>query len=438
MKRYLLATVIICAGAVSGCKDKNATAPDLGFLQVDPRTVEVLIPYEDFVNEVEVFGGYGSAADLGYGVIAVDFGGLGARTLVHLADFPTTTDVPGSGTDSDLSFIGARVLLVFDTMSGSVLFPVDVELFDVREEWHAPTVTWEVAVDTAGDRRFWTQPGGGPSALLGGATFDAHIAQQVDDEADLVDTVSITIDSAAVAALGDPAGGTTGLLLAAGEPGVILNLLGMQFFLTTVPSTRPDTVLELPVVSEDLVFIVDPVPTTPAGWLRVGGAPSWRSVITMSIPRTVDGTVEVCGTVGCQVDLTEVDVNLAELVLTTRQTESAFQPQVTMGLDVRRVLNTELLPKSPLGETLVPFARGLEPELFSVEAGTPVFLSVTDLVREILSEAAETDTVPVTTIVLFSTLEPSMIGFASFEGAGGPGAPALRLLYTIANDVGLP
>jgi hypothetical protein len=46
--------------------------------------------------------------------------------------------------------------------------------------------------------------------------------------------------------------------------------------------------------------------------------------------------------------------------------------------------------------------------------------------------------VPVTTIVLLSALEPSMIGFASFEGAGGPGAPALRLLYTIANDVGLP
>ena len=93
---------------------------------------------------------------------------------------------------------------------------------------------------------------------------------------------------------------------------------------------------------------------------------------------------------------------------------------------------------SYLPETLVPFVRGLEPELFSVEAGTPVFLSVTALVREILSEAAETGTVPVTTIVLLSALEPSMIGFASFEGAGGPGAPALRLLYTIANDVGLP
>ena len=434
--------MIICAGAVSGCKDKNATAPDLGFIQVNPRTVEVLIPYEDLVDEVQVFGGYGSTADLSYGVVALDFGGLNARTLVHLEDFPTTALVPGTDgvtrTDPDLTFVGGRVLLVFDTTSGSVFFPVDVELFDVMEEWHAPTVAWEVAVDTAGDRRFWTQPGGGPSALLGGATFDAYIAQGVDEEADLVDTVSITIDSAAVAAFGDPAGGTTGLLLAAGEPGVILNLLEVQFFLTTVAGTRPDTVLELTVAARDLSFMVDPVPEAPMGWLRVGGAPSWRSVITMTIPRTVEGTADLCGTAGCQVDLTEVDVNLAELVLTTRQTESAFQPQETTGIDIRGVLNPELLPKSPLGETLAPFLRGLPPELFSGLAGTPVFFSVTDLVRRILSVAADTDTVPVTSIVLFSVVEPNMIGFASFEGAGGPGAPALRLLYTIANDVGLP
>ena len=441
MKRYLLATVIICAGSVSGCKEKNATAPDLGFLQVNPRTVEVLIPYEDFVDEVQVFGGYGSAVDLGHGVVALDFGGLNSRTLVHLEDFPTTAQVPGTDgvtrTDPDLTFVGGRVLLVFDTVDAAPLVPADVELFDVREEWHPPTVTWEVAVDTAGDRRPWIQPGGGPSNLLGSATFDAFIGQRADDEA-LVDNVSIAIDSAAVAALGDPASGTTGLLLAAAEPDVFLNLLDMQLLLTTVPGTRPDTVLELPVGVVDLSFMVDPVPEVPVGWLRVGGTPSWRSVITMTIPRTVEGTADLCGTAGCQVDLTEVDVNLAELVLATRQTESAFQPRETTTVDLRRVLNTELLPKSPLGETLVPVFRPLSSELFSMLAGTPVFLAVTELVRGILSNAPETGPIPDASIVLFSVREPNMVGFASFEGAGGAGAPALRLLYTIANEVGLP
>ena len=448
---------MLCAGTLSGCKEKITTAPDLGFLQVNPRTVEVLIPYEDFVDEVLVFGGYGSALDLGHGLVALAFGelDLNARTLAHLEGFPTNAEVLGTDgvtrTDPDLTFVGGRVLLVFDTVDTAPLFPADVELFDVREEWHPPTVTWEVAVDTAGDRRPWTQPGGGSSTLLGRATFDAFVAQEGGDDP-LLDTVSIVIDAAAVAALGDPASGTTGLLLAAAESGSAtssctrpwssrgcrLNLLDMQLFLTTVPSTRPDMVLELPVGAVDLSFMVDPVPETPVGWLRVGGAPSWRSVITMTIPRTVEGTADLCGAAGCQIDLTEVHVNLAELVLTTRQTESAFQPQDTTRIDIRGVLNPELLPKSPLGETLAPFVRGLPPELFSVQAGTPVLLSVTDLVRRILSVAADMDTVPSASIVLFSIVEPNMLGFASFEGGGGAGAPALRLLYTVANDVGLP
>ena len=73
---------MLFAGVVSGCTEKNTIAPDLGFLQINPLTTEVLIPYEDFVDEVQVFGGYGSAADLGYGAIALDFGGtVRGRTL---------------------------------------------------------------------------------------------------------------------------------------------------------------------------------------------------------------------------------------------------------------------------------------------------------------------------------------------------------------------
>ena len=141
---------------------------------------------------------------------------------------------------------------------------------------------------------------------------------------------------------------------------------------------------------------------------------------------------------GCEVDLTDVDLNLAELVLTTRQTEPEFQPQDTTRVNILPVLSPELLPRSPLGRAVLPFLRSFPPELFSIQAGTQVALSLTTLVTEILGTAATTDTVPVTSIALFSNPEPTRIGFASFEGAGGAGAPALRLLYTIANPVGLP
>ena len=433
---------MLCAGAFSGCKERITTAPDLGFLRVDPRTVEVLIPYEDFVEDVQVLGGYGSVVDLGYGAVALDFDGLNARTLAHMRALPTTAWVTGTDgvarTDTDLTFVGGRVLLVFDTVSGTVGLPTDIELFSVGEDWHAPTVTWDVAVDTAGDRRAWTQPGGGPSTSLGNGTFDVFIGRQEDALADPVDSVSIAIDSAAVATLGNLTNGTTGLLLAAADPGVFINLLSMQLFLTTVPSTRPDTILNLVVLMQDLSFMIDPVPSAPVGWLRVGGTPSWRSIITMTIPREVEGTADLCGAESCRIDLKEVDLNLAELVLTTRQTESAFQPEAITEIDLRHVLNTELLPKSPLGGTLVPTVSSLPPNLFSVLAGTPVLLALTPLVRGILSDAREPVMGPDASIALFSVVEPNMVGFASFEGAGGVGAPALRLVFTIANEVGLP
>ena len=419
-------TVMVCAAAW-GCTEKISTAPDLGFLQVDPRTVEALIPFGDFVDDVQVLGGYGSAADLGRGFVAQDFDGLNVRTVVHVGDYPTT---------ADQTFSGGRVVLFFDTLRGSLDEPVFVEVFGVQEQWHAPTVTWEVVVDTAGDRREWSQPGGGATTLLGGGVFD--IGANEDGAAGLTDSVSILVDSSTVAALGDPTSGTTGLLVAGAQPGTLLHLVDVRLRITTVASSEPDSVFEVTPPAGDVSFMFDPAPTAPLGWLRVGGTPAWRSVLTMSMPRTITGTPEVCGAVGCEVDLTEVDVNLAELVLTTRQTEPEFLPQDTTRVDIRTVLSPELLPRSPLGGPLLPFPRSFAPELFLEQAGTQVALSVTTLVTGILGIAAVTDTVPVTSIVLFSNPEPSRIGFASFEGAGGAGAPVLRLLYTIANPVGLP
>ena len=431
MKRYCFVTVMVCAAAW-GCTEKISTAPDLGFLQVDPRTVEALIPFGDFVDDVQVFGGYGSSVDLGRGFVAQDFDGLNVRTLVHIGDFPTT-DL-GSGTRT---FTQGRVVLFFDTLLGSVNAPVSVELFGVQEQWHPPTVTWEVVVDTVGDRREWSQPGGGVTTLLGGGVF--NILANEDEAAGLTDSVNIFVDSSTVAALGDPTSGTTGLLVAGTQPGTLLHLVDVRLRITTVASEGTDTIVEVSALSDDLSFMFDPAPTAPLGWLRVGGTPAWRSVLTMSMPRTITGTPEVCGAVGCEVDLTEVDVNLAELVLTTRQTEPEFQPQDTTRVDILTVLSPELLPRSPLGRSpLLPFPRSFPPELFSIQAGTQVALSITALVTGILGVAAATDTMPVTSIALFNFPEPSRIGFASFEGAGGAGAPALRLLYTIANPVGLP
>ena len=423
MKRYIFLTLMACAAA--GCTEKISTAPDLGFLRVNPRTAEVVIPFDDFVDEVLVFGGYGSTAEIDHALVAVDYGGLNARTLVLLDFYPTRSDqVPGL-----LTFSDGRIVIFFDTLRGIVDSPVDIEVFQVVEEWHPASMTWDFAVDTAGEQRAWSQPGGDLTTLLGGATF--RPAQG--------DSVSIPIDSATVVALGELIDErTSGLLVTGAEPGVFLQVVDVVLMLTSSTVQDPDTVFEEPISVFNLGFMVDPAPAAPLGWLRVGGTPSWRTVFTMSIPRLVTGTPEICGSVGCQVDLTEVEVNLAELVLTARQTQLAWQPQDTTRVDIRPVLNPELLPKSPLGERVAAVPKGIPPELFSVQPGTEVLLSLTSLVAQIFDTAAETGTVPVTSIALFTAPEPGLIGSASFEGPGGPGAPALRLLYTVANPVGLP
>ena len=63
------------------------------------------------------------------------------------------------------------------------------------------------------------------------------------------------------------------------------------------------------------------MPVDPTGWLRVGGLPSWRSVITIKLPEQIQGSVEVCGSTECSFDLSKSQLNLAELILTTRETE---------------------------------------------------------------------------------------------------------------------
>ena len=81
------------------------------------------------------------------------------------------------------------------------------------------------------------------------------------------------------------------------------------------------------------------------------------------------------------------------------------------------------------------FVKSVPPELFSTQAGTLVGFSMTNFVEGILSDDAENGTA---SLALLSAVEPLTTGFASFEGGGGAGAPVLRLLFTIANPVGLP
>ncbi len=407
------------------CSENVATAPDLDLIDVEPYTIEVLVPFADFVQEVNIVGGYGSSSDLGSGVVAKDFNGFSAKTIVRFNPYPESVELGGS--TSGLKFIGGRVVLAFDSVQGPTGEAIGLQLSATQQAWDSKTVTWEVAVDTVDDKTSWVQPGAGSSVLVGSGDLDSHLAG---DSVKSFASISIDVDSATVAAWGGEGSYSQGMVVASTDPATRLNLWDAQLILKAIPLINADTIVEIPIPVSALSFMVDPMPTNPGGWLRVGGLPAWRSVITMKLPEQVKGSVEICGNSGCLFDISKSQLNLAELILTTRKTEAGFKPTTPLAIQIRSVLSPSSLPKSPLGDP-IGLQQGVlvQPKFFDNEEGEQIFFSLTDLLG--FSDGDSPRTFTSNTFALLSSDEGSTLDFASFQGSDHSGFPVLRLILTV-------
>ena len=447
MKRWWAIYGAVLAGSLTACTENDPTAaleevvPDL-----NPRTVEVRLSGEEFVEEIQVFGGFGSPATMGRSVLARDFQGLNSRALLRFGAFPDSVRVfdatTGTATwDTGFSIVGGRLVLFFDTLQGVEQGPVDLSVSATQERWDAQTANWGVAVDTLGDRDEWSRPGGGITVPVGSGTYDRQAGRPQTDTIPLNDSVSIAVDSTRMAAWADTMDATRGALVALENPNRRVILQGARLRVVVRPRVRPDSLVEETALGGAGSFIYDPVPMPPTEGLRVGGAPSWRSVITLNLPRVLDAQPELCRVVACPFDFVAsgAQLNLAELVLTTRQTLPAYQLFNNLNFEVRTVVNRELLPKSPLGSELTgSLAATAAPELFTSLSGAEIEFPLTNLVNDLmLGDSATVATTP-NTIVILSAEEPSGLGFAAFQGVGGAGAPVLRLLVTVAGELRFP
>lgn len=428
----LVTAAISVAG--SACQELTPTSVDEGLLPPAPVTVEVRFPWAAFASSLEVIGGYGSPSELGSGVVARDFAGsLDARTLVRLGDFPrqvTVRDTTGSArSDTLLTFTGGRVVAFLDTIASTNEGPVTVAAGRLQEEWHARTVSWADAVDTVRVRRAWSEPGGGAVVALGSAVWDPAEG----------DSVVIPVDSAQVAALSDTTVERFGVRFDLETPGERVKLTNAVLRLDTRSSINPDTALVLTAQRSEITFIYDPFPEPPPDGIRIGGAPSWRTVLDIAAPRTLDGPAELCAAVGCPVTLAADRLNYAAIVLKTRRGDPAFQPTDTVNLDVRPVLQRAALPKAPLGASITgAIGRRVDPSLFGENEGAEIEIPVTTLVRDLLRGETAAGRVPSNTLALLSTFEPLSISFASFHGPGSPDEPVLKLIVTVGRSVELP
>jgi len=431
VRRAPVAAVLLAAAvAVAGCKEANPVTTEGGLIPVTPSTVEVILPWSDFGGGVEIFGGFGTPSQLFALVVSEDFRGeLDSRGLVRFNPLPKVALVRDStGTsrpDSSLTFTAGRIVARMDTIRTTVSGPVEMSVSLLDQDWHERSTTWLLLVDTVQDRRNWTEPGGGPGIPLGTATWDP--AQG--------DSIVFPVDSATVALFGDTTGIRRTARIDMMTVGELVEIAEVNLRLDTRPSTNPDTMVVVNTLTEQSTFIYSPFPDPPPGGIRAGGAPAWRTVLTMNIPRVLNGPQALCDKVGCPFTVSPERLNHASLVLTSRASSpAAFQPTDSLLLDVRPVLVPARLPKAPLGPSFLGiFGRSVEPEAFGASAGKEIPITITEFVRGLV-DPERADQLP-NQLALLSLLEPFSVGFGDFDGPGDPGEPVLRLILTASDPV---
>lgn len=418
-----------------GCEEQLPVGPGNEALPGEPVTIEITLPWSSFASDLQVYGGYGAAVDLNQGVLANQFAGsLDARTLMRFNAYPavaTVRDTTGTNRpDSTLTYFSGRLVAFIDTIASNTTGPVDIAVGVLQNEWDATTVSWTNAVDTINDQRAWPEPGGGPVLPVDTATWDPAAG----------DSVVFQLDSATVAAWSDPTDLSTGARFDLVDVGSRLQVNGAVLRLNARPSSNPDTIIELNGTTSTRTFIYSPFPDPPPDGVRIAGSPSWRTILDVAIPETIDGIPEFCAVVSCPHVLNPGEISFAALTLTSRMTETAFQPSDTIRLDVRPVLDRSAMPKSPLGPSLVAgvLGRPVGPAAFGASAGLEIEVPFTSFARDLLRGTDEAGNVAPNTLALLSIFEPISIAFASFEGPGSAAEPTLKLVLTIGPPVELP
>ena len=434
MNRLPLVALAVLALATVACEETPPTSVDPDVLPPEPITVEAGLSWDEFGGGLQVFPGFGSASDLGSGVLAEDFEGvLDARTLGRFAAFPRTITVRdstgGTRADSLPIFRAGRVGVVLDPEASTNQEPVTVTLGALSQVWDPASTTWERAVDTIGDARPWGEPGAGSARPLGEMVWDP--AEN--------DTVYFPVDSAQLAEWRDTTALDQGIVVGVETPGERIQVQRILLSLDVESTLDPDTVVSSTVTRRDLTFIYSPVPEPPPDGIRIGGTPSWRTVLQVRAPETLTGPPALCERVGCPVAVDPDQINYAALVFRTRAGPPAFQPTDTVNLDVRPVLAPEVLPKSPLGASLTgSVGRRVGPNLFAEGEGAEIEIPVTEFIQDQLrGETATGENAPVY-VALLSTFEPLSIAFASFHGPGSELEPRLKIILTTGATVELP
>jgi hypothetical protein len=410
---------------VSACTDEAPTEVGDDLLPSgEVRTFEVILDPALFLTYDTTFTGYTNTRNASFTIIANKFEGvLDANSLFRFGQPPRIINVrnaAGTATvDSTPSYFAGRLVLRFDSVTSDAAPPVRFRAFQTTEAWDE-TATWTMRTDSGSVEIPWTVPGGSPGASIDTATWIAG------------DTVVLRVDSATVAQWMDTTNAGRGALVVTETNGARVRLTGAVLRLSARSDIQADTVFNFDVAPIITNFIFNP-PPPPATELRVGGVPSWRTML--GIRSDVQNLTFPCpGLTNCLVRLTDAHLNRAELLLQPVKAPAGFLPEDTMFIQARTLLVSPGVPleRSPVGVDLCGavvtcLQKGLAaPEFFKQPPATaPVAFDVTNYMVALLNENLDPKDRPPLAMTLLIPNEPTTFGFATFAQG-----PRLRLVLT--------
>lgn len=433
-----LAAAVLLSLPVVACTDDPPTASgeDLFPGGTLPSTFQVVVPAESFVRSLGSFSGYTGPRNVGYLLVANRFDGeLESHALARLGALPATvtyTRDNAQRTDSIAAFVGGSLIARVDTAASTSTGVLELEVWEVGQEWDPGSVSWQLAVDTAGVRVPWAVPGGTPGELLARVGVQAGVRPPGD-------SIVIPLDSLALARIARE--DFPGLLVTASGGAGRVQIGGLVLRPEARPrGATPDTVVSAAdVATSPRTFVFTPDQPRSADAWEAGGIRSARTLFRMDLP----ATVPVCRQGVCtDRALREVTLNEVSLLLEPVPVPDGFRPLAPVPLALRRVAEPELGRRAPLGE-LVNEVVGISPAGGRPVFGGSVFVPGDSVVAipitSFVSRQVSGDTTSVA-LALLSDPGPFLGNPAAISFGVGWFAPAprLRIVYTVPERPRLP
>lgn len=404
--------------AFTACTEETPVEVGGGLLQGDNiRTFEIILESSSFLAYDSSFSGYTTPQDAPFAIVANKFGGvLDANALFRLAIPPAVINVRNTAgtvvSDSAPRYFSGRLVVRLDTLRSDANPPVQFVAHRIAEEWDR-SATWTLRVDSGGVRRPWATPGGTRGAQIDTTTWTGS------------DTLVFRVDSQTIAQFRDTTNAARGVIVSTLTNGARVRVLSAILHLSARPSIRPDTIVTVDVVPAVNAFVFNPQPPA-RDELRVGGVPSWRTLIGLA-PDLATRVIPCPGIANCQVQLSAASINRAELLLQPVTAPAGFIPEDTTFIQASGLLVSPGVPlqRSPIGTALALSDR-IAPQLFAQPAATaPVAINVTNYLVALVNPALTATTRPPSALTLLAFSEPATFGFTTFARG-----PRLRLVVT--------